>query len=324
MLEKLFNQQRLSTEDARQMIHRIAAEEFSDVELASFLTVFRMRPIAPEELQGFRDGLLDLCVKIELEDQNCLDIVGTGGDGKNTFNISTLSAFVIAGAGYPVLKHGNYSVSSACGSSNVLEYLGYEFPKNPDLVKSNLDKNGIAFIHAPYFHPAMKTVAPVRRAMGVKTFFNMLGPLVNPAQPNYNVFGVYNQELARLYQYILQQESRAFSVIYDVAGYDEISLTDKASIRTANQEQLYEAADFGLPRLVAKDLFGGNTVPEAAKIFTNILTNQGTAEQRQVVAANAGLAIQMMSPELSIQEAVAKADETIQNGKAYQKLKEVI
>lgn len=324
ILQSLFNHETLSYDGARDLLHRIASGEFTEIQLASFLTVFRMRPITPNELRGFRDGLLDWCVKIDIGHQNCLDIVGTGGDGKNTFNISTLSAIVIAASGYQVLKHGNYSVSSACGSSDVLEYLGYEFPKNPDAVKLRLDKNRIAFIHAPYFHPAMKTVAPVRRGMGVKTFFNMLGPLVHPAQPPYNVFGVYSYELSRLYQYILQEESREFAVVYDFGGYDEVSLTGQASVRAARKETLYQPEDFGWFRLDPSFLFGGNTVEEAAKIFTDILANKGTDAQRQVVTANAGLAIQMMESELSLKDAVGKANETIVSGKAAAVFKDMV
>ena len=324
ILNKLLEHEKLSRTEASEILKRIAAGEFNEVSIASFLTVFRMRPITQYELAGFRDALLELCVKIDLGTTDTIDIVGTGGDGKNTFNVSTLSAFVVAGAGHKVTKHGNYGVSSACGSSDVLKFLGYEFTNDAAILKRQLEESNLCFLHAPFFHPAMKTVAPVRRQLGIKTFFNMLGPLVNPIQPQHNLLGVYNQELARLYQYILQTESRDFSVVYALDGYDEISLTGPASIRTRDSEKIFLPEDFGLNKLKPTDLFGGDTVPEAAKIFTNVLENKGTPAQRDVVLANAGMAIQSFEPELSLPDAVAKARESLTSGKAYNILKMLI
>ncbi len=324
ILNKLLEHEKLSRTEASEILKRIAAGEFNEVSIASFLTVFRMRPITQYELAGFRDALLELCVKIDLGTTDTIDIVGTGGDGKNTFNVSTLSAFVVAGAGHKVTKHGNYGVSSACGSSDVLKFLGYEFTNDSAILKRQLEESNLCFLHAPFFHPAMKTVAPVRRQLGIKTFFNMLGPLVNPIQPKHNLLGVYNQELARLYQYILQTESRDFSVVYALDGYDEISLTGPASIRTRDSEKIFLPENFGLNKLKPSDLFGGDTVPEAAKIFTNVLENKGTPAQRDVVLANAGMAIQSFEPELSLPDAVAKARESLTSGKAYNILKMLI
>ncbi len=317
ILNKLLEHEKLSRTEASDILKEIAEEKYNEVCIASFLTVFRMRPITQEELAGFRDALLELCVKVDLGTTDTIDIVGTGGDGKNTFNVSTLSAFVVAGAGYKVTKHGNYGVSSACGSSDVLKYLGYEFTNDAGILRKQLETSNLCFLHAPFFHPAMKTVAPVRRQLGIKTFFNMLGPLVNPIQPQHNLLGVYNQELSRLYQYILQNESRSFSVVYALDGYDEISLTGPTSIRTRGSEKIFLPESFGFAPLKPAELFGGDTVPEAARIFTNVLENKGTAAQRDVVLANAGMAIQSFEPDWSLLDCVAKARESLTSGNAY-------
>jgi len=323
LLNKLLEHEKLSRNEASEILKKIAKAQYHEVSIAAFLTIFRMRPITQEELAGFRDALLELCVKVDLGTTDTIDIVGTGGDGKNTFNVSTLSAFVVAGAGYKVTKHGNYGVSSACGSSDVLKFLGYEFTNDAGVLRKQLDRSNLCFLHAPFFHPAMKTVAPVRRQLGIKTFFNMLGPLVNPVQPQHNLLGVYNQELSRLYQYILQTETRNFSVVYALDGYDEISLTGPTSIRTRNSEKIYLPEHFGLKTLNPVDLFGGDTVPEAAKIFTNVLKNKGTAAQRDVVLANAGMAIQSYEPNSSLPDCVAKARESLASGSAYNILKTI-
>ncbi len=323
ILNKLLDHEKLSRSEASDILKEIAEEKYNEVSIASFLTVFRMRPITQDELAGFRDALLELCVKVDLGTTDTIDIVGTGGDGKNTFNVSTLSAIVVAGAGYKVTKHGNYGVSSACGSSDVLKYLGYEFTNDAGVLRKQLTESNLCFLHAPFFHPAMKTVAPVRRQLGIKTFFNMLGPLVNPIQPSHNLLGVYNQELSRLYQYILQNETRNFSVVYALDGYDEISLTGPASIRTRDTEKIYIPENFGLNTLKPAELFGGDTVPEAAKIFTNVLENKGTAAQRDVVLANAGMAIQSFEPDWDLPDCVAKARESLTSGNAYNILKSI-
>ena len=323
ILNKLLAHEKLSRNEASEILQEIAEGKFKEVSIAAFLTVFRMRPITQDELAGFRDALLSLCVKVDLGTTETIDIVGTGGDGKNTFNVSTLSAFIVAGAGYKVTKHGNYGVSSACGSSDVLKYLGYEFTNESDILRSQLEKCNLCFLHAPFFHPAMKTVAPVRKQLGIKTFFNMLGPLVNPIQPKHNLLGVYNQELSRLYQYILQAETRDFSVVYALDGYDEISLTGPTSIRTRNSEKIVLPEHFGFTTLKPKDLFGGHSVPEAAKIFTNILENNGTEPQKNVVLANAGLAIHSFEPNWNLKDCVAKARESLTSGNAYNILKTI-
>ena len=324
LLGKLFDHQKLSRQEAKEILVSISENKFNEAQIASFLTVFLMRPIALDELQGFQDALLELRRPVNLEGVESIDIVGTGGDGKNTFNISTLSCFAVAGAGYKVTKHGNYGVSSACGSSNVMEHLGYQFTNDEDRLKQQLDRANVCFFHAPFFHPAMKAVAPVRRQMGVKTFFNMLGPLVNPAQPKYNLLGVFSMELSRLYQYVLQQTDRAYAIVYALDGYDEISLTGKAKVRTNHAEHIYGPEDFGQKKLQQSQLFGGDTVEEAAQIFTSVLKNTCTDAQRSVVATNAGLAIHCMNPNQSLQDCIAEAENSLISQKALTQFKKLI
>ncbi|MBK8501477.1 MAG: anthranilate phosphoribosyltransferase [Saprospiraceae bacterium] len=321
ILIDLFDQKRLSREEAKSILLDISKGEYNDALLASFLTVFKMRPIAKEELHGFRDALLPLCLSLDLKGRDSIDIVGTGGDNKNTFNISTLTCFVVAGAGYSVTKHGNYGVSSVSGSSNVLEHLGYQFTNNPDEINRRLDRSNMIFLHAPLFHPAMKAVGPVRRALGMKTFFNMLGPLVNPARPKRHFLGVFDMNLSRLYQYILQEDMEIFAIVYNLDGFDEISLTDRFSYRTSDSDIYLSPEALGFASIQAEALHGGDSVPEAATIFMNILEGNGTAEQRNVIYANAGLAIHRFHPERSFEECIVKARESLDGGKALQCLK---
>jgi len=324
ILQDLFNHKRLSRTEARDVLVDISEEKFNDALLASFLTVFKMRAITREELQGFRDALLELCRSIDLDGLDSIDIVGTGGDGKNTFNISTLSCIVVAGAGYNVTKHGNYGVSSVSGSSNVLEHLGYTFTNDPDVIKHRLDKGNLVFFHAPLFHPAMKAVGPVRRSLGMKTFFNMLGPLVNPARPKRSFLGVFEMNLSRLYQYILQEEGDPFAIIYNLDGYDEISLTDTFSLKTNEKDIYLKPTDLGLDYCSPQQLHGGDTVKEAAAIFTKILEGNGTKAQRQVIYANAGLAIQRFDPAKSFEDCIAEAQESLDSGRAKDALSTAI
>lgn len=323
ILTQLFEHKKLSRQEAKEILVKIANNEYNDAQIAAFISVYLMRTISVEELQGFRDALLELCVKVDLEGIESIDVVGTGGDGKNTFNISTISSFIIAGAGYKVTKHGNYGVSSACGSSNVLLQLGYQFTNEEDVLKNQLDKANICFFHAPLFHPAMKTVAPIRRQLGVKTFFNMLGPLVNPGQPKYQLLGVFNLELARLYQYIFQQTSRQYAIVYAMDGYDEVSLTGDFKLRNNDGEFLISPSVLGKPKLDPYDLRGGDSVESAAKIFVNILSGEGTAAQNHVVTANAGLAIHCIKPSMSMEDCIAEATESLQNGNALKCLQQI-
>ena len=324
ILSRLFEHKKLSRSEAREILVNISNNQYNESQIAAFMTVYLMRAISVEELQGFRDALLELCLPVDLEGMESVDIVGTGGDGKNTFNISTISSFVVAGAGYKVTKHGNYGVSSACGSSNVLEYLGYKFTNDVDTLKRQLDKANICFFHAPLFHPAMKTVAPIRRQLGVKTFFNMLGPLVNPGQPKYQLLGVFNLELCRLYEYIFQQTKRQFSIVYAMDGYDEISLTGDFKLRNNSGEHTYSPHSIGKPKLDPVDLKGGDTIEAAAKIFVDILNGKATSPQFDVITANAGVAINCINPKQSMEESIAEAKESLISGKALEKFKSLI
>lgn len=324
ILEKLFEHQRLDREEAKQVLFQIAEGQYNDVQVAAFTTVFQMRPISVAELQGFRDALLELCVPFQLEDTESIDIVGTGGDGKNTFNISTTSAFVVAGAGFKVSKHGSYGVSSAVGSSNVLLELGYSFTNDTDQLKQQLELAHICFLHAPLFHPALKQVIPVRKQLGMKTFFNMLGPLVNPIQPQAQLLGTYSLELARLYQYIMQESGRKFSIVYALDGYDEVSLTGPVSIKTHEWDELLEPKDFGKPTLQQSDLYGGETEAEAAAILLRVLKNESTTAQKDVVVVNAALAIHTICPEKHLADCIALAEESLESGRGFNVLKKLL
>ena len=315
ILNQLIRHEQLTSENARRVIINIAEGKYNPSQIAAFLTVFMMRGISLEELEGFRNALLELCNEVDLSQFNAIDLCGTGGDEKNTFNISTLSAFVTAGAGVKVTKHGNYGVSSGCGSSDVLEALGINFSNNSDYLKRCLDQAGICILHAPLFHPAMKNVASVRLELGVKTFFNMLGPLVNPAFPKYQLTGVYNLELARLYYYMFQKTDKQFMVLYSLDGYDEISLTGATKVFSNNGESVLTPQDFGISANTSSSISGGETVDSSVAIFMNILQNNGSQEQQNVVYANAGMAI-ATAENLSPIQGFEKAKESLTSGKA--------
>tara|TARA_X000000950_G_C13872246_1_gene643406 strand:- start:509 stop:1504 length:996 start_codon:yes stop_codon:yes gene_type:complete len=319
ILNRLIQHQHLSKEEARQMIINIAEGQYNTSQIASFLTVYMMRSINLEELEGFCSALLELCIAIDLSEFDTIDLCGTGGDGKDTFNISTLSSFVTAGAGVKVTKHGNYGVSSGCGSSNVLEALGIKFSNDQDFLKRCVDQAGICILHAPLFHPAMKNVAPVRRELGVKTFFNMLGPLVNPAFPKNQLTGVFNLELARLYHYLFQKTDTNFTILYALDGYDEISLTGPTKAFSKNSEGILTPQDFGVLPLEASQIAGGDNVESSANIFMNVIQNKGTQAQQEVVCANAGMAI-ATALDLSPIDGFEKAKESLLSGKAFEAL----
>ena len=324
ILNHLLDHKMLSKEEAYDVLLNIGKGNYTNSEIAAFLTVYLMRPVSVDELAGFRDALLDLCLRVDLNEYNTIDVCGTGGDGKNTFNISTLTAFVVAGAGYKVAKHGNYAVSSACGSSNVLEHLGYKFTNDNDQLREQIDKAGFCMIHAPLFHPAMKNVAPVRKELGVKTFFNMLGPLVNPSFPQNQIIGVFNMELARIYNYLLQESDKNYRILYSLDGYDEISLTSPFKVISNNSENLLFPEDIGAETVGHEEIFGGNTIEEAARIFLEIIKGDGTLAQNNVVAANAALAIHCFEKEKSIFDCLELAKESLTSGKAYNSFKALI
>lgn len=283
-----------------------------------------MRSITVAELEGFRDALLELCLALDFAEYDPMDVCGTGGDGKDTFNISTLASFVVAGAGQRVVKHGNYGVSSTCGSSTVMEYLGYKFTNDKDQLRKKIEEAGICFLHAPLFHPAMKYVAPVRKELGVKTFFNMLGPMVNPAFPKKQMVGVFSLELARLYAYLYQQSDKQFSIVHSLDGYDEISLTGNFKVIGNQTEKVFSPEDLKLNVLHPEEISGGNTVAESAAIFMQVLENVATNPQKQVVLANAALALQTANPELNMQDAIATANESLESGKALKSFRKLV
>lgn len=323
-LNRLFQHQTLSRQEARDVLIEIAEQQHNDCLVASFLTVFRMRSITVEEMRGFRDAMLELCRPIDVSEWSPMDLCGTGGDGKDTFNISTLTAFVVAGAGIAVAKHGNNGVSSVCGSSNVLAHLGVQFTNDEDTLKRCLDRANICYLHAPLFHPAMKHVAPVRRAMGVRTFFNMLGPLVNPARLKCQIVGVFNLELARLYAYLFQLDEHRYTVVHSLDGYDEISLTGPVKLISNQGEEIVEPSAWGFSRVQPEALFGGADVSTAAQIFTSILCGEGTAAQESVVLANAAIAIRTARPHCSFSDARALAEESLRSQRALQALEILI
>lgn len=318
ILNRLIDFDTLSKAEAREVLLNMGSGGFNAAQMAAFLTVYMMRAITVDELEGFREAMLELCVPVDVKGVPVMDVCGTGGDGKDTFNISTTASFVVAGAGQPVAKHGNYGVSSLCGSSTVMEFLGLKFTANPDVLNRQLESANICFLHAPLFHPAMKLVGPIRKELGLKTFFNMLGPMVNPAQPLRQLVGVFNLELARLYGYLYQQKpGMRFAIIHDLEGYDEISLTGSVKTITPAEEQLQTPENLGFGKLGAADIAGGHSVAEAAKTLTDILQGKGQQAHNQVVLANAAQAIQTAQPELKMEEAIAKAQESLDSERAW-------
>ena len=323
ILEYLFNYNKLKYDQAKEILIDITSNKYSHSEIASFMTIYKMRNPSIEEMEGFRDALLEQCIKIDFDDFNTIDLCGTGGDGKDTFNISTISSFVVAGSGFKVTKHGNYGVSSNCGSSNVLEYLGVKFSNDETHLKKCLDQSNICYLHAPIFHPSMKNVAPIRKDLGFKTFFNLLGPLVNPSSPKNQITGVYNLEIARLYGYIFKNTNKNFSIVYSLDGYDEISLTGSFKLINNFSEIISDCNYFKLQKTRANDILGGKSIEDSANIFKNILSGKGTNTQVNVVLANSSLAIQTITNK-DIDECIEIAKESIESGKAYSSLKKLI
>ncbi|MGB3779952.1 MAG: anthranilate phosphoribosyltransferase [Tunicatimonas sp.] len=318
ILNTLIDYQALSRADAKEILTRLARGEFNTSQMAAFLTVYLMRSITVDELEGFRDAMLELCVPLSIDEYDAIDLCGTGGDGKDTFNISTTASFIVAGAGQKVAKHGNNSVSSVCGSSNLLAHFGYEFTNDSAALKKSLDEAGICFLHAPLFHPAMKNVAPVRRELGMKTFFNMLGPMVNPSFPKKQLVGVFSLELARLYAYLYQQTNTRFVIVHALDGYDEISLTGPFKMITPRGEQLLRSDDLGLSTHAPEDLFGGSSVEDAARIFLDVLSNRGTLAQHEAAVANAGVALYCAQAAPTPREGVALAQAALASGAAME------
>ncbi len=323
-LQYLFEHKTLPRERAREVLVNIGKGLYNEHEVTAFMTVFLMRSITIDELQGFRDALLELCVQVDLGNHVLIDIVGTGGDGKNTFNISTLSCFIVAGAGQKVAKHGNYGASSVSGASNVMEQLGYTFKNDSTRLKQEVDEAGICFLHAPLFHPALKLVGPIRKNLAMRTFFNMLGPMVNPANPAFQLVGVFSLEMARIYNYLLQQTEKSFTIIHGLDGYDEISLTNDTKVITNKGESVFTPEQLGKRMVEPQDIYGGNTVEEAARIFTRILKGEGSWSQNAVVLANAAMALHCTGRYNKYEEAYHAAVESLETGKAHQALEKLM
>lgn len=324
ILQYLFEHKTLSREQSKEVLTNISKAAYNEYEITAFVTVYLMRSITIDELQGFRDALLELCKKVDINDFKTIDIVGTGGDGKNTFNISTLSCFIVAGTGQKVAKHGNYGMTSTSGASNVMEQLGYKLKNNIDALKREVESANICFMHAPLFHPAMKAVGPLRKSLGIRTFFNMLGPMINPANPDYQLVGVYNLEMARIYNYLLQQTGKPFTIIHSLDGYDEISLTDDTKVITNAGEKVFTPEQIGKRMVQPSDIFGGNTPEEAAKIFLKIIKGEGTWAQNAVVFANAAMALQCTGAYNLHDDAYEAAVESLESGKAYECLQKLV
>lgn len=323
ILNELIEHRSLDKKTAHQVLVDLASGKYNASQMSAFMTVYMMRAITLNELQGFRDAMLELCIPIHM-DAPVMDVCGTGGDGKNTFNISTLSSFIVAAAGQPVAKHGNYGVSSICGSSNLLHYFGYEFTNDQDDLQRSLDRANIFFMHAPLFHPAMKNIAPIRKELGVKTFFNILGPMVNPALPPRQLVGVFSLELARQYGYLYQEAKKDFVIVHDLAGYDEISLTGPFKFFSNRGEQILEPSDLGLAQTEADELSGGETIEESARIFMSILEGNGTKAQNDVVIANAALSLYAGHQQEGLDSALSKAREALESGRALGAFKKMI
>ncbi|MFN4146224.1 MAG: anthranilate phosphoribosyltransferase [Runella sp.] len=324
ILQRLLHYQTLDYQTAFDTLTDIGQGKHNPAQIASFLTIFAMRGITVEELSGFREAMLSLCVPIDLREFDAIDVCGTGGDGKDTFNVSTLSAFVVAGAGQRVAKHGNHGVSSAVGSSTVLEYLGIKFSNDPDYLRHKIETAGICYLHAPLFHPAMKYVAPIRKELGIKTFFNMLGPMINPSFPRKQLVGVFSLELARLYALLYQKTEGNYTIIHSLDGYDEISLTGDFKLISRTEEQILSPQNLGMKTVSAADLSGGDSLEASAKIFLNVLNDEATKTQKNVVLANAALALKTANPTLSLDDALSTARYALESKKALACFKRLV
>lgn len=324
ILQYLFDHQTLSKAEAKSILFEISKNIFNEIEVTSFVSVFLMRSITLQELEGFTEALQQLAPKIDLGTDDLVDIVGTGGDGKNSFNISTLASLVVAGTGQKVSKHGNYAASTISGASNVLENMGYKFKETDEDLKNDLEKGNFCYLHAPIFHTSLKSIAPLRKNIGLKTFFNLLGPLINPAHPKYSMIGVANLEIARIYQYLLQKKKNEFLLVHSLDGYDEISLTGDTKIINRNGENIYSAEELHFKNIEPKTIFGGNNIDEATKIFSDILEGKGTYEQNAVVLANAAMALKNTQKYDDYENCLSMAKESLESGKAFQCLKNIL
>jgi len=323
-LNQLIEGETLSREQTHDILLGITRQEYNDCQIAALLMALQTRGVTVDELLGFRDGLLETGKRVDLDGYNTLDIVGTGGDGKNTFNISTCSAFVIAGAGYKVTKHGNGASTSVSGASNVLEAHGVKFSVDPDVLRRSLDEAGICYLHAPLFAYGMKFVGPVRKALGVPTCFNLLGPLVNPCRPKNSLHGTATQAQQRLYVRAHQKIGDNYGVVTSYDGYDEISLTSGFKLVTPHFEKVFTPKDLGLNYVEPKDIFGGASADEARGIFDAVLEGHASEAQKSVVLANAACGISVIDRNLSVEESIALCRESLDSGKALAAFKRFV
>ena len=321
LLKDLYNHKIMSKEESKAALISLTDGSANSSQISSFLTVFLLRDITSGELDGFREAMIELSIDVDIDGDELIDLCGTGSDGKDTFNISTISSFVVAGSGIKVAKHGNYGVSSSCGSSNIISHLGHEFSNDITSLKYSLDKSNICFLHAPLFHPSLKNISPVRIELGVKTFFNMLGPMVNPIQPKSQLVGVFNSNIFRLYSHIYSKTNKSYCIVHSIDGYDEVSLTGSFKLFSNNQDLMLEPKDLGFNVIDSVKLSGGKNIKESSKIFLDILKNKGTSEQVDAVLANSGLAIYCAKKLNSIKDGIEIARESLESGKAYNCLK---
>lgn len=319
MIEELLSGKRLSRNEARELLIKLLSDGgAAPVQVAAILTIFRQRGVELDELCGFHDAMMSLATSADLGTREAVDLCGTGGDGKRSFNVSTVAAFVVAASGGKVIKHGNYAASSLCGSSNVLEALGIKLTADQDLLRRQLETTGVCFLHAPLFHPALKGIAPIRKKLGFRTVFNLLGPLANPARPLRQLCGVSSVEIARLYLYFAQREERSMMIVHSLDGFDEVSLTAEFLALSPTASKTMQPEEFGLPRLNEQDLSGADNAAEGAKICRAILFNEATPAQRAVVEINSAFALRELRRERSLSDCLAAAREAIESGRARQ------
>lgn len=324
ILNRIINNEELTREETKEILINITKQAYPQEQITALLMGIQMRGITVDELLGLRDGILETGTPVDLSPYKVLDIVGTGGDGKNTFNISTCSCLVVAGAGYKVAKHGNYASTSVSGASNVIEGHGVKFTADNDKLRRSLEETNFTYLHAQLFAHAMKYVGPTRKALQVPTCFNLLGPLVNPSRPACQMLGVATLDQMRLYQNVYQKIGINYSIVNSLDGYDEISLTSGFKITTNQLEKVFKPADLGINPIKAEELYGGNTKEEAIKIFDNVLMNKATESQKNVVLVNSAFGIHTIEPEKSVEECIAIARESIESGKAYETLKKYV
>lgn len=322
-LSKLLSAQTVSSEEAKNAILKIGSGEINPSQIAAFLMGIQQKGITVDELSGFREGMLELAVGIDLSEFDAMDVCGTGGDGKDTFNISTTSAFVVAGAGQNVAKHGNHGVSSPVGSSTVLEHLGVKFTNDADYLRSKIENAGICYLHAPLFHPAMRFVGPIRKELGIKTFFNILGPLMNPAKVQKQLSGVFDINTFELYKDLFIASGTKFGVVHALDGYDEVSLTGNFRLANNHTDKIINPNEIEMELVDAQELHGGNSLEESAKIMLDILKKQGTKAQTNAVLTNAGIALSI-ARDISIEEGISQAKESLKSGKALKSLETLV